>query len=232
MSIGHSYGKLAVAAGILLACSTLPVYAAETDANGLGALYFGSSDVVPCELRTHRIGSSPTSSSFVHPAPSCVTEDWPSAASRVRSPFETSATLADGLLRCRFCRRRGLPRAAPEARVIACLAIRKPCPSSAPSSTGGWPLGHPSSMRMIPSSTGYGMATISGPITASERSGSAPRWLRPGPMVSWTGAAVGAPAQQSIDLGLRRSPVRVYSRVPRLFQICRGQSSRTPAAGP
>ena len=96
MSTGHSYGKLGVAAGILLACSTLSVNAAETDVNGLGALHFGSSDVVPCELRTHRIGSSATSSNFVHPAPSCVTVDWLSAASRVRSPFETSATWQTG----------------------------------------------------------------------------------------------------------------------------------------
>lgn len=96
MRIGHSYGKLAFAAGILLACSTLSVHAAETDANGLGTLHFGSSDVVPCQLRTHRIGSNATSSSFVHPAPSCVTEKWPSAASRVRSPFETSATWQTG----------------------------------------------------------------------------------------------------------------------------------------
>ena len=87
---------LAGATGLLLACVALPAGADDERSGGLGTLHFGSSDVVPCALRSHRIGSGEASTTFVHPSPTCEDGDARRIGLRSGTPFETAATWRAG----------------------------------------------------------------------------------------------------------------------------------------
>ncbi len=96
MRMGRWSSGLAGAAGLLLACTALPAAADDDRSGGLGTLHFGSSDVVPCALRTHRIGSGGASTTFVHPSPTCEEGGVRGVGLRSGTPFETAATWRAG----------------------------------------------------------------------------------------------------------------------------------------
>ena len=96
MSVARWCSRLAGAAGLLLACAILPAEADDARSGGLGTLHFGSSAVVPCALRTHRIGSGEASTTFVHPSPTCEEGEVRGIGLRSNTPFETAATWQAG----------------------------------------------------------------------------------------------------------------------------------------
>ena len=96
MSMGRWSSGLAGAAGLLLACAVLPAAADDDRSGGLVTLHFGSSDVVPCALRTHRIGGGEASTTFVHPSPTCGDGALRGVSLRSRTPVETAATWKAG----------------------------------------------------------------------------------------------------------------------------------------
>ncbi|MCY3701395.1 MAG: porin [Rhodospirillales bacterium] len=96
MSKGRWVGRLASAAGLLIVCSVVPAAADDGRSSGLGTLHFGSSDVVPCALRTHRIGGGEESTTFVHPSPTCEEGSASDIGWRARKPFETTAAWSAG----------------------------------------------------------------------------------------------------------------------------------------
>ncbi len=92
----RSFRQLAIAGALVLAGYGIPALAADDSAGSLGTLHFGASDIVPCALRTHRIGNEETPSAFVHPAPSCAADMPADGASTPRVPIETAATWEAG----------------------------------------------------------------------------------------------------------------------------------------
>ncbi len=93
MRTERTAGGRARAAGLLLVVgAALPAAADDGRRFGAGVLHFGSSDVVPCVLRAHRIDGSGPTQAYVHPSPAC---DEPSEAAsgfRERRTVGTAAT--------------------------------------------------------------------------------------------------------------------------------------------
>ena len=96
MGKGRWVGRLASAAGLLIACSVVPAAADDGRSGGLGTLHFGSSDVVPCAMRTHRISGGEVATTFVHPSPTCEEGRVSGIGWRARNPLETTAAWSAG----------------------------------------------------------------------------------------------------------------------------------------